>query len=318
LNVPRDFKFTSPAPHGKDGLSWQGKYGFVGMNAKSIDAATDGLNEAGLWVGVQYLPGFAKYQDVAARETSRALAQLALGNWILSNFATVDELKAAIEKVVVFDYEPPDLGFLPLHWAIHDAKGNALVIEYVNGQRYVYDNPIGVLTNSPTFDWHLINLRNYINLTNISIDSLKLGKYVLEPLGQGTGLLGIPGDYTPPHRFIRTTALAFATVRPATAAEGANLAFHILNNVDIPIGAVASKAATSTPAAGKAAPVLDYDFTEWVTVSDLANKLYYFHTYKNLAIRNIDLKRLAFTGTTIQHINIENGKQFVDATTQAK
>jgi choloylglycine hydrolase len=316
--VPRGFRFTSPAPDGRQGLSWQAKYGFVGMNAKGIDVATDGLNEAGLSVELQYLPGYAKYQGVRPQDTARALAHIAVGNWILSNFATIDEVKAAIQNVVVFGYEPPGVGFLPLHYAIHDAK-SALVIEYVNGERHVYDNPTGVLTNSPPFDWHLTNLRNYINLTNINIDSLQLGSYTLEPLGQGTGLLGIPGDFTPPHRFVRTTVLAFAAVPPGTAAEGANLAFHILNNVDIPIGAVASKApapATGAPPATATSQAggLHYDFTEWVTVGDLTNKMYYFRTYKNLAIRKIDLKRLAFTGTAIQHIDIQSGEQFVDVT----
>lgn len=323
--VPRGFKFTSPAPDGKEGLSWQAKYGFVGMNAKGIDLATDGLNEAGLSVGLLYLPGFAKYQEVGAQDTSRALANLAVGNWMLSNFATVEEVKAAIKNVVVFDYAPPGNASFPLHYAIYDAKGGALVIEYVNGQRFVYDNPVGVLTNSPPFDWQLTNLRNYINLTNLNVASLKLGNFVLEPLGQGTGLLGIPGDYTPPHRFVRAVALAYAAVRPTTAAEGANLAFHILNTVDIPIGVVASKNPAPTSAARTSKPTtttepsgLTYESTEWVTVRDLTNKLFYFHTYKNLAIRKIDLKKLPFTGTTIQHIDIESGEQFVDATGKAK
>jgi choloylglycine hydrolase len=323
--VPRGFKFTSPAPDGKEGLSWQAKYGFVGMNTRGVDQTPDGLNEAGLSVGLLYLPGFAKYQEVGPQDTSRALANLAVGNWILSNFATVEEVKEAIKNVVVFDYAPPGYGSFPLHFAIYDAKGGSLVIEYVNGQRFVYDNPVGVLTNSPPFDWQLTNLRNYINLTNLSVTSLKLGNFVLEPLGQGTGLLGIPGDYTPPHRFVRAVALAYAAVRPATSVEGANLAFHILNNVDIPIGVVASKNPAPTSTAGPSTPKgttdasgLEYDFTEWVTVRDLTNKLFYFRTYKNLAIRKIDLKKLSFTGTTIKHIDIQGGEQFVDATEKSK
>ena len=320
--VPRGFRFTSPAPGGRQGLSWQSKYGFVGMNAKGIDVASDGLNEAGLSVHLLLLPGYAKYQEVGPQDSARALAHIGVGNWILSNFATVEEVKKAIENVIVFRYEPPEIGFLPLHYAVHDGK-SAVVIEYVNGQRHVYDNPIGVLTNSPPFDWQLTNLRNYVNLTNLNVDSLKLGNYTLEPIGQGTGLLGIPGDYTPPHRFVRATALAYAAVPTATAAEGANLAFHILNNVDIPLGAVAGKAsapAAKSPSGSPPARMsgLDYDLTQWVTVSDLTNKVYYFRTYKNLAIRKVELKKLAFTGKAIQHIGIETGEQFVDVAKQAK
>jgi choloylglycine hydrolase len=292
------------------------------MNAKGIDVATDGLNEAGLSVHLLLLPGFAKYEEVRPQNSAHALAHVGVANWILSNFATVEEVKAAIQNVTVFAYEPPGIGFLPLHYAVHDAK-RGLVIEYVNGQRHVYDNPVGVLTNSPPFDWQMTNLRNYINLTNLNVDSLKLGSYTLEPIGQGTGLLGIPGDYTPPHRFVRATALAYAAVPPATAAEGANLAFHILNDVDIPLGAVAGRATARPPGMPSASPParaggLDFDLTQWVTVSDLTNKIYYFHTYKNLAIRKVDLKKLDFSGTTVRHINIETGDQFVEVAKQAK
>jgi choloylglycine hydrolase len=320
--VPRGFRFTSAAPGGGQGLSWQAKYGFVGMNAKGIDVATDGLNEAGLSVHLLLLPGYAKYQEVGPRDSSHALAHLAVGNWILSNFATLEEVKTAIENVKVFAYEPPEIGFLPLHYAVHDGKG-ALVIEYVDGKCHVYDNPIGVLTNSPPFDWQLTNLRNYINLTNLNVDALKLGNYTLRPLGQGTGLLGIPGDYTPPHRFVRATALTYAAVPPASAAEGANLAFHILNSVDIPLGAVANRAAAPAaerPSGDPPARIgeLDYDLTQWVTVGDLINKIYYFRTYKNLGIRKVELKKLGFSGKAIQHISIETGHQFADVTKQAK
>jgi choloylglycine hydrolase len=152
---------------------------------------------------------------------------------------------------------------------------------------------------------------------------LKLGSYTLEPIGQGTGLLGIPGDYTPPHRFVRATALACAALQPATASEGANLAFHILNSVDIPLGAIAGResasngATTPAPNAPARAGGLTYDLTQWVTVSDLTNKIYYFRTYKNLAIRKVELKKVSFNGPAIQHIDIERGDAVVDVTKQA-
>lgn len=316
--VPRGYRFVSPAPDGKTGLTWKTKYGFVGMNAKGVDMATDGMNEAGLSIGLLYLPEFTTYQKVAPQETSRALAQIAFGNWVLSSFSSVEEVKAALKDVVVFGYEAPGLGTLPLHYAINDSKGGSMVVEYINGKLHVYDNPVGVLTNSPPFDWQLTNLRNYINLTNVSVDSLKLGNYTLDPLGQGTGLLGLPGDFTPPHRFVRATALSFASVPPPTAAEGANLAFHILNDVDIPVGVVASKVPSIANVVGTAKSALTYDFTQWVTVSDLTNKLYYFRTYDNLAIRKVDLKQFSFAGSTIQHISIEGGEQFIDVTKQAR
>jgi choloylglycine hydrolase len=137
-------------------------------------------------------------------------------NWALSQFETVDEVSEALKNITVYGLDVPQIGVQPLHWAFKDAKGGSIVIEYVNKQLMVYENPIGVLTNAPTFDWHINNLRNHINLTNINVDGLTLGKTTLKPLGQGTGMLGIPGDYTPPSRFLRATALAFGQTQWVT------------------------------------------------------------------------------------------------------
>ncbi|MBK8639232.1 MAG: linear amide C-N hydrolase [Chromatiaceae bacterium] len=52
----------------------------------------------------------------------------------------------------------------------------------------------------------------------MNVDGLKLGAVEVQPIGQGTGLLGLPGDYTPPSRFLKATALAFSAVPVATAA----------------------------------------------------------------------------------------------------
>jgi len=79
--------------------------------------------------------------------------------------------------------------------------------------------------------------------------------------------------------------------------------------VDLPIGAVASK-----DASGK----LDYEKTQWTTVRDLTNKVFYFRTYENLTIRRVDLKQLDFSGTAIKRIPMTGGDQFVDVTKDAK
>src|SRR5699024_1112390 len=56
---------------------------------------------------------------------------------------------------------------MPFHYAVHDAQGQSLVIEFHHGQRTIYDNPVGVLTNAPQFSWHLTNLNNYTYLSNV-------------------------------------------------------------------------------------------------------------------------------------------------------
>ena len=312
--VPRGVTMSSTRPDLKPGTSWVVKYGFAGMNTLGHDISTDGLNEAGLSVGGLYIPEYVRYQPFPAAARAPAISNLELSNWLLGNFATVDEVRAALPKITVYDLTMPPAGPQPLHWAISDAKGGAIVVEYVEGALRIHDNPIGTLTNSPNFEWHLTNLRNHVDLTNQNFDPLRLGTVVVKPLGQGSGMLGIPGDYTPPSRFIRATALAWSTVPPATATEGANAAFHVLNAVDIPIGAVAQR----IPGKDGAAPTLAYEQTQWATVHDLVNRLLYYRTYGNLAIRVVDLKKVDWTGKTIRHIPMPTAMQAEDVTALAK
>ena len=93
------------------------------------------------------------------------------------------------------------------HLTIHDAHGDDLVVEFLDGQTHFHDNKIGVLTNSPPYDWHLTNLRNYVGLSNVEAHPVNLMGLPVTPTGNGSGLLGMPGDVTPPSRFIRATML---------------------------------------------------------------------------------------------------------------
>ena len=120
---------------------------------------------------------------------------------MLSNFATVAEVRQAIGKVRVCEGPSVAAGFvLPLHFAVHDAQGDCLVIEYVKGKLHTFDNPLGVTTNSPTFDWMTTYLNNFINLSPDNVPEKKLNGVTLKQFGQGSGMIGLPGDFTPPVR----------------------------------------------------------------------------------------------------------------------
>lgn len=311
--VPRQFPLNATQPDMKPGAGWLAKFGFVGVNTLGYDIATDGMNEVGLSAHALYIPGFFEYQTYPG-DGKNVIANTDLVNWVLSQFETVTEVRAALADATVYGLDVPVAGVQPLHWAIRDAKGGSIVIEYVKGKLTVHDNPISVLTNAPNFDWHMTNLRTHINLTDINVDELKLGATTIAPLGQGTGLIGLPGDYTPPSRFLRATALAYSAAPVATSSEGANLAFHILNAVDIPIGAVAQK----VPAKDGAKPSLAYEQTQWVTVYDLQNKIVYFRTYGNLNIRKVDIAKVDFGGNAIVHIPMSREMLAEDLTPQAR
>jgi len=167
----------------------------------------------------------------------------------------------------------------PVHAVVHDTVGKSLVIEYVNGTLHMYDNLLGVITNAPTFDWHLINLQNYITITNKNVDEKLLHELKLVPLGQGSGMLGLPGDFTSPSRFVRATAFSQSVVQLKDEADARDTVFHVLDLFNIPIGVVREMADGE----------VHYDYIEWTSASDLMNKRYYFHTYNNRQIHQVDL-----------------------------
>src|SRR5947199_10381921 len=111
-----------------------------------------------------------------AADAGKTIAQWEVGSWILENFASVEEVKANIGNIVVPAVVFGGWGFAPeAHYIVHDATGKSIVIEYVGGKLNVHDNPLGVITNSPTFDWHMTNLRNYVNGARQILDGRRRG-----------------------------------------------------------------------------------------------------------------------------------------------
>lgn len=274
---PKGEKTQSLLSNQKNGMSWTSKYAFVGMVVLPSQAVMDGFNEKGLSIGVLWFPG-AQYPNDSSAPANASLSFADVGRWLLANFSTVEEATAALKKVSVITTKVEGFEAIPpIHLSIHDANGKSAVVEFIKGKMEISDNPIGVLTNAPEFNWHVTNLRNFINLSAINAGSINLDGTVLEPTGQGTGLLGIPGDWTPPSRFVRAAIFKQSIAKPKDAKEGINAALHILNTVDIPYGAIRGKDSK------------DSDFTQWIVVKDLTNKKLYVRTYDNQNIQTIDL-----------------------------
>ena len=286
LVSPRGYERVGLTPDGKDGLKWKAKYASVGANGVGLPIILDGLNEAGLAAGLFYFPTTAGYQAYAPEDAAKTIAPWQLGSWILDNFASVDEVKANIGSILVAETVLKQWGFSPpVHAIVHDASGKSIVIEYVGGKLNVYDNPLGVITNSPGFDWHMTNLRNYLNFSFENHPPVQLGSVRLEPFGQGSGMLGMPGDFTPPSRFVRAVAFSQSVLQPKTGDDAVLTAFHVLNNFDIPKGA--AREAQKDEHGNILA-----DYTIWTAASDLKTKRYFFRTYDDSAIRMVDLMKM--------------------------
>ncbi len=281
LFIPRNYGFVATAPSGKqEGLPWKSKYAVVGANAFGIVGLVDGVNEKGLAGGLFYFPDFAQYQEVTKKEYAKSLPIWELLTWILTTCTSVEQVKKIIGTVHVSNtlFQPLH-EVVPAHLIIHDSSGASLVIEYTHGTLHLHDNPLGIITNAPTFDWHMTNLRNYINLAPLNASNKKMSGVSFAPLGEGSGMLGLPGDFTPPSRFVRAAFFTQATAKEANELAGVYQAFHILNNFDIPRNVVVNKNGTS-------------DYTLWTSVIDMKNKIFYFRPHANFQLAKIDLMKM--------------------------
>ena len=69
----------------------------------------------------------------------------------------------------------------------------------------VYDNPVGVLTNNPPFDYQMFNLNNYMHLAVANHPNTFSDELVLNPYSRGMGGMGLPGDLSSQSRFVRVS-----------------------------------------------------------------------------------------------------------------
>jgi choloylglycine hydrolase len=309
--VPRGQKFTSDTKFGP-GLSWSAKYGAVGAALQRSADLIDGMNEKGLAVGLFYFPTFAQYVDTTKETQPRSVAITDFGLWLLTSFASLDEIRAAVGPggVVIAPNLAP--GFppepQPVHFVVYDKTGASIVIEPVEGGLKVHVNPLGVITNSPNFDWHMTNLRNYVALNPRNVPPVTIDGATFRQLGQGSGMLGLPGDFTPPSRLVRAAVFS-ATAVPSPDADHAVLQlFHILNNFDIPVGV----------AREEHDGVVHSDYTMLTTARDPQALKYYWKTYDDQSIHVVDMNRLALGGKDVIRVSTGSKQPIIDVSKDMK
>lgn len=281
---PRGYNFTGSTPLG-DGKKWTTKYGALGAIAFGNLGIMDGINEKGLAIGTFYFPTYAEYTPTTPQNQAKSMSSIDFSNWILTQFSSVDEVRAAIEngEAIVAPTLIPGWpgGVQPFHWIVTDKGGKSLVIEPIAGKLVLYDNPLGVLTNSPSFDWHMTNLRNYIALSPRDVPPVKFDGKTFASFGMGAGMLGLPGDFTPPSRFVRAAVFSATAFAAPDASAGVFSGFHILNNFDIPHGVARTNEGGSVHA----------DETLFTVMRDPQSLRMYYKSYNDQTIRMVDLNR---------------------------
>ena len=309
--VPRNYEFTGQTTLG-DGKQWKSKYASVGVMLADNEIILDGINEKGLSVGSFYFPSFAGYAETTPENQSISMSSSDIMQWIVSQFATVDEVRAAIENNEVAISSVLTPGFppqvQPFHFVVYDKRGKSLVIEPLDGKLVLYDNPTGAIVNSPTFDWHLTNLRNYVALNPNNVPPVSIFGETYTQLGQGSGMLGLPGDFTPPSRFVRAAVFSATAIPAKNADKGIQQVFHILNNFDIPVG-VAREVHDG---------VIHSDYSMLTVARDAKNNRFYFRTYDDQTIRMIDLSKFDPNAKSIKKISTKSEQPVVDMTDRLK
>ena len=292
---PRGHQQQSYTPSGADGMKYTSVFGYVGIYTEYEPFVVEGVNESGLSAGLFFFPNYGQYTPYDASKKDVTICDMQFVSWVLSQFESIDQMKAALKNVHVVTLNH-NIG--AVHWRIAQPDGRMVVLEFVNGVAQFYENKLGVLTNAPGFGWHMTNLNNYINLEPGSAknQTLKPG-ITLMPLGHGSGMLGLPGDFTSPSRFVRATF--FQTTAPvfATGFDTVVQAFHILNNFDIPIGSqhVRNEIPKGLPSA-----------TQFTAVTDQTSMKIYYRTAWNSNIRCIDLMHINFHNVKFQSHPLDN------------
>lgn len=295
--VPRGYTAQSYVPGGIDGMRFTAKYGYVGLAVEQKEFIAEGLNEKGLSAGLFYFPKYGKYEDYNAANKEESIADLQLVSWILGECVTVKDVKDAISKIHVIAIDPRAS---TVHWRFADTTGRQIVLEIIDGKPVFYENELGVLTNSPDFKWQMTNLNNYVNLFPGSAPSQKLGETELSQFGAGSGFLGIPGDVTPPSRFVKAAFYQATAPVQETSEETVLQGFQILNNFDIPVGIEFARGQV---------PVNIPSATQWTSATDMNNLKIYFRTMYNSAIRSIDLKDIDFSKVKYRAVPMDTQKQ---------
>lgn len=287
------------------GFTFQAKYGFLGANPLGMPIVVDGMNTEGLYFGAFYFAGGAVFSKVTGENRKRAVSSDELGNWILAQFATVDEVRQALPKIeVVGTYIDVIDSFAPFHYTVVDRSGAAIVIQYTKDGLKIYDNAVNAITNDPTYDWHLTNLRNYIGLQADNREAITVGDLTLRAFGQGSGMVGLPGDFSSPSRFVRAVAFANTALPSATGDEAVFQAFHILNAFDIPKGAIRDATPTG----------VHTDYTIWTSAADTASATYYYKTYLTQGVERVDVRAAVAQITKPTTLKMESGFTVRDRT----
>lgn len=240
----------------------------------------DATNECGVSMAGLYFPGNAVYLPEA--DSMDNITPFEFIPWILGQCANIEQVQQKLKRLNLVDIPySSKYPLSPLHWIIAD-RDSSIVVEPTDQGIRVYDNPIGVLTNNPPFDYHMLNLTNYLNLTREEPTNRLAPNYSIEPYSRGMGAVGLPGDLSSASRFVRSAFTKLNSVCEKTESASVSQFFHILGSVAQQRGCVK---------VGK-----DYEKTIYSSCCNVDKGIYYYTTYENFQITGVSMKNTDLNG----------------------
>ena len=307
--VPAGTEFESTVD-GQDPVAYTTKHRFLtivpagphpeegAIDPIRLKSATEGLNDAGLTLSMLMFPDSGGGE--AARTVRAELQAVDLGTWILGEFATVAEVKQALEHQPVLLTRMPGLGNLefPLHIAVHDRSGAAIVVEWYRDELTVYDNPVGVMTNGPQFSWHLTNLGNWTHLTNVDVASATFGSLKVSQPDSGIATAALPSSNTSVGRFIRAVYYSRFAEKVADPTRALIMLARLMNNFDRPRDITidppdAAGEGLTVQGTGRVEGVPSTEYTSWTNLSDINGGRFLVRGFTAFNYTEFDLDRLA-------------------------
>ena len=268
--VPRNYQWDNVLNEGKirDSYRFMG----IGQELDGLLAFFDGVNEMGFAAAALYFAGDAAYDTQPEAQSPDQISSFDFLHYILGRCASVKDLAVILKNLAIVGQEDPVTGTAaPLHWIAADRSGECVVIELTERGKTVFDNPIGVMANSPDFQWHMTNLRNYMEAAPRQKEEAWWAGLRLTPFGQAGGTQILPGGYTSPERFVRTAYLKSHIPTPQSSDEAVVSCFHVMESVTVPKGAVITSRNT-------------YDYTKYTAFINTNTCEYFFKTYDNIQV----------------------------------
>lgn len=278
--TPRKFRLEF-----RNGRVTENHYAIIGMATVAEDYPLyyEATNECGLSVAGLNFPGNACY--FPAVEGKDNVAPFELVPWILSQCKNLEEARGLLENLNLWNVKfSEQFPLSPLHWIIADREG-AITLESVKEGLKIFENPVGVLTNNPAFDYHMTHLCDYINLTPQAPEN-RFGAAHLTTYSRGMGAMGLPGDVSSASRFVRAAFVKLNSVAGESENESISQFFHILGAVEQQRGCVIL-------------PDGSCELTVYTSCINTDKGIYYYTTYENQAICKVDMYRCDLEGTEL-------------------